>query len=107
MSIQNAIDFEKRKNYELLNGRIVNYSNIDLKFFKKWEKFWKDDIGITQGDRIGLLIGENELIMPVVLSLDNIICEIEFFNSGINRKNIEQNIIKYNYIYLFYNKYML
>ena len=34
MSIQNAIDFEKRKNYELLNGRIVNYSNIDLKFFK-------------------------------------------------------------------------
>lgn len=98
MSIQNAIDFEKRKNYELLNGRIVNYSNIDLKFFKKWEKFWKDDIGITQGDRIGLLIGENELIMPVVLSLDNIICEIEFFNSGINRKNIEQNIIKYNCI---------
>lgn len=103
MSLKQYLNLDTKKNGTLYDGKFVDYSNLEINFFQNWETFWKNNIGIKEGMRIGLFLSKNELIMPTVLSLDNIICEIEFFNSGMSKQYIESNTSKCNFIISDYN----
>lgn len=77
---------------------VIDYQCLDNKFFDMWYTTWTYEIGIRSGDKIGMLIENNKHIMPLVLSLEKVLCEIHFLNKTVGGAFFDSNLLNCNYI---------
>lgn len=84
--------FEKMKyeNEMVLTDREVDYSLFGASYFEEWGKFWSEN-GIDHGMRIGLLLNRNQCMMPLLLSLEDMVCDIHFLNQSLESQYVREN----------------
>lgn len=84
--------FEKMKyeNEMVLTDREVDYSLFGASYFEEWGKFWSEK-GIDHGMRIGLLLNRNQCMMPLLLSLEDMVCDIHFLNQSLESQYVREN----------------
>lgn len=85
------------KNKDFCCGQVINYSNLNKDFFENYCSMWKR-VGIENGNKIGICFESNQLIMPLILSFDHIICNLEFLSHYMMEGLILKNFSRYNYI---------
>ena len=89
--------FEDMKygNEIVLTDKIVDYSLFGTSYFEEWQRFWKEE-GVGHGMRIGVLLNENQCMMPLLLSLEDIACDIHFLNKSLEEQYVKENRGQFN-----------
>ena len=95
-----SVDVESTKgsNVEIEEGKYIDYNMLEASYFEQWKKFLKEDAGLYDGARIGVCVSENQCIMPLILSLQDIVCEIHFLNRSLPVGYINRNKGNLNYL---------
>ena len=88
----------KNTNEEMEEGKYIDYNVFLGSCVDQWKKFMKEEAGLYDGVRIGVFISENQCIMPMILSLQNIVCEIHFLNKSMPKAYIECNQGDFDYL---------
>ena len=95
--MREIIKVKPKKNNLFINNKIVDYSCIPENYFIDSLITWKH-FGIINGTKIGICIDKYQLLMPIILSLDLCICEIEFLNDYMLRNLTKSNFSSCNSI---------
>ncbi len=90
MVFRKYFEDKKYSNEMVLTDRIVDYSLFGTSYFEEWSQFWKRE-GICDGTRVGILLNENQCMMPLLLSLEDIVCDVHFLNKSLEEQYVKEN----------------